>query len=324
MPRVSLKPENKSQNPFDYPKLTLDHGERARILLIEVDPMFEYVHTLKAPQIINGEVQYEPRTKRNGEKVEVVKKDFIGRHICHGRTEVISAKGVDVDQCPVCRASTETEAVVPPERRFAVHVIRYKTKPGSFEVQEPFSVELLAWAFGDKVFDTLADATTEWKDMRRHDLKLGPCENKQFQKFDIQVAGDAAWLADAKFDEAGKIVKDASGKEQVGQRGDLVLRTLKENAHPDLSVFIGRRLPMDQVQDDLDRVLKQYQKAFGRGSETVPEAVEVDSSMDIAGLLSEPAADAAVAAPAEEKSEEPVAAEAGAEMNFDDILAGLE
>jgi hypothetical protein len=318
MPRVPLTPENKKDNPFDYPRLQLDYGARARLLMIEKDPVAEYVHSLSAPQIMDGKVVMTQRRQKSGDVVEEPKMDFIGRHICLGRIEAVADKGVDPEQCPMCKAATESDAIEPPKRRFALHVISYRIRAGGWEVQEPFSVELLAWAFSDQVFNKLVDLEEEWKPtggLKQHDVKLGPCENKQYQKFDIQAAGDAAWLADSKVGPNGKI-------DSLGPRAELVTRTFKENQHDDLTVFIGRKSTAEKVREDIERVTTRYRQAFKtRGPvEMAPETPEeVAAQVDLSGLL-DGAGEAE--SPAEEQGASEDTGEAK-DVDFDSLLADL-
>lgn len=296
MPRVTFEAQHKTENPYEYPKLFLDKGERARVLLIEPEPLFEYVHTLRAPQIVDGRPVTE-RVTQFGKDVEQLKYDFVGRHICVGDYATIAQKGVDVVNCPVCAASTETDAVRPPDRRFAMHVVRYATKPGSFTVADPFQVQLVGWAFGDKLFNQLVDYAQEWKDLKKHDLLLGPCEVKQFQKFDIAVAGKAEWLED-------------------DERKALVVKTYKENQSPNLSALIGRKLSREQVEDDLEKVLVRHRQAHGIVEE--PSSDETAAAINMDDLLS---AAPAVAVVADAASEAPKSE--GETLNFDDLLGEL-
>lgn len=303
MPRVTFEAQHKTENPYEYPKLFLEKGERARILMIESEPLFEYVHTLRAPQIVDGRPVTE-RVSQFGKEVEQLKYDFVGRHICIGDYSAIGEKGIDVGNCPVCAASTETDAVRPPDRRFAMHVIRYATKPGSFAVAEPFQVQVIGWAFGDKLFNQLVDYAQEWQDLKKHDLLLGPCEVKQFQKFDIAVAGKAEWLED-------------------DERKALVVKTYKENQSPNLSTLIGRKLTREQVEDDLEKVLTRHRQAHGISE--VPSADEAAAAINMDDLLADGAATPTATqaeAPAEARIEETPSSSTET-LDFDDLLNDL-
>jgi hypothetical protein len=312
VPKVPLTSANKATNNYEFPKLFLEKGERALIVCIEQVPHMEYVHTLRKPQIIDGVTQTETDQKGNKQ----TKYDFVGRHICVGNEDVIAQKGLDAKGCPVCAESVKSDMVKPPERRFARHVIRYKTQMGSFKPQDPFQVELIVWAFGDKIFNQLVDFAEEWGDLRQHDLKLGPCEVKNFQKFEINVAATAAWLANDEYKQ-------------------LVTATYKNNQIQDLSVACGRRIGRDLVKEDLEKVLTAYRIASGKPAESLP-VEEVSSQLDVSDILAdEPKQDAikeespsqppheveankAAQADAEEKQDKPPADEDV--LDLDDIL----
>lgn len=263
MPRIGMTADNKAVSATDYPKLSLEKGERARVIALESEPLFEYVHTLRQPVMENGKVVMEEVTQYN-KKVVRPKYEFVGRHICIGDYEAIKATGVDVKGCPVCRTSKETDAVQPPERRFAMHIARYQTKPGSFEVSEPFAVQIQAWAFGDKIWNTIVDLATEWGDLKKHDLMLGPCESKQYQRFDISAASKAEWLAS-------------------DERKQVVAISYKENQSKDLSVFCGRKIGRELIEEDLDKVLRQNRLAFGRGP--AEDTTAATGDVDVSDLL---------------------------------------
>lgn len=269
MPRVGFTPDNKQGSPYDYPKLSLERGERARIVVMDTDPWFEYVHTLRMPSLDpNGKVK-TIKVQKYGKEVDEIDYEFVGRHICIGDPSTITEKGADAKTCPVCRASTETDAVKAPERRFAAHIIQYATKPGSFEVANPFQVSLKAWAFGNKVFDTITDYREESGDLKVHDLLLGPCESAQFQKFSIQITTkQAEWL----------------GNEE---RKALTATTFKENQCKDLSALIARKLGRDLIEEDLEKVLYRNRVAFGKETpvEEVPTVEDVQSALDIGDLF---------------------------------------
>lgn len=247
MPRITLSTDNKSQNSFDYPTLKLDMNERARVLAIESDPEVEYVHTLKAPRITDGRVEYEEIKQRSGEIVRQPKMDFIGRHICLGSFDLLAQSGKDPKGCPVCRLAEKESIVDPAARRFAMHVVRYQLQPNSFNVSDPFGVAMNAWVFGDKVFNVIVDISEEWGDLRSHDLKLGPCTKPKYQQYEINVAQDAAWQAS-------------------DERKKLTLETYKNGKCPDLSRLIGRKLSLEQVEQDLERVRQANREAFGSPS----------------------------------------------------------
>lgn len=219
----------------------------------------------------------EMQRQKDGTEIERVKYDFIGRHICLGDIGVLEARGVDSGNCPECEASTESDAVRSPERRFAMHVIRYGTQPGGFQVATPFSVNLLAWAYGDNIYNKLADAAAEWGDLTKRDLLLGPCTVAQYQKFDIAVAAQAAWMQD----------------ESTQQ---LTVTTFRENQCKDLQSLIARKVDRQMMEQDLETVVRRYKQAYGTGSSSAADANvtagEMSTAIDLDALLNGPSVDA--------------------------------
>lgn len=177
MQRVAFDQKNKKLSPLDYPKLKLERNQSARILCIE-EPVAGYVHTLRAPVIVNGVPKMVMAKGRDNSEYETYAMDFIGRPLCLGDPGILEDKGVDPKNCPACKLSAESDMVKAPERRFAMHVIRYaiRATSGSFDVATPFSVSVVVWSFPDMIFNKLADIATEWGDLKQHDLLLGPCK----------------------------------------------------------------------------------------------------------------------------------------------------
>jgi len=323
MPKVTFDTSNKLESSLSFPRLKLENGERARIVLIEPDPLFEWVHNLRAPQIVNGQPAMEKVTKRNGEVSEQMKFDFIGRPICLGDYSVIQEKGLDPENCPMCALAAKGDMVRPPERRFAMHVMRYSLKPGGFEPATPFAVQTIVWAFSDTVFNKIADFASEWGDLRQKDLLLGPCTNTVFQKYDINIAASAHWLSSPE-------VKQAT------------VQTYKDNQCKDLSVFCGRRTDKSFILSDLDKIIERH--ALANGKTPPPGPFDSPAKSDIDDILSASSDSLVVTgeledlftsndpAPVEELAsievEEPVKetpkVKPSGTASFDDLLAGLD
>lgn len=270
MPKITFSDENRSKSSYDFNKLTLEQNERGRITAIEGTPEFEYVHTLRAPQLVNGRpvmetVTYKEKSGAETQK-EVMKTDFIGQHICIGDINVLAEKQADVNGCPVCKASKDSDAVEPAKRRFAMHVIRYKCSPGTFNVQDPFNVDLVVWAFADKVFNRLIELSSEWGNLQERDLNLGPCINKMYQNYDIAIASKCEW-------------RDSDHRMQQ------VAAIYQSQKIEDLSVALGRRATRDQIEEDLGRVLTRYEIAMGRRGEASVTPTEVTSQVNVGDIL---------------------------------------
>lgn len=316
MPRTTFDSENKKESAFSYPQLKLDKGERARILCIEAKPdegpFYEYVHTLRAPRVVNGAVQMET-VEEFGRTVTKPARDFMGRPLCVGDMTAISAKGSDPNNCPLCDYAAKSDSVTPPSRRFAMHVVLYQTTPGGFQITDPPQAALKVWQFTDYIFNQLVDFNDTWKDLRKHDLLLGPCTNKNFQKFEINIAPDAAWLT--------------NGDDFKTQ----IVELYKNNQAPNLSALIGRKLSKEAAQAELDRVIEREQQVSSDVTEdpieAASQAAELDDLLD--GLDGEETTEAPKdeAPPTADEDVTPpvvVAKAEGSDAEFDDLLAELD
>lgn len=277
MPVIDFDPQHKTEKLTDFPRLKLEAGEKARILCIEEQPTYAYVHTLRAPRIIDGMAQKKQVDRKDGSTYEDYVKDFIGRPLCLGGLGTLADKGVDPKNCPVCARSVETSEVDAPQRRFAMHVIKYAVKPNSWDLRGPFSCELEIWSFTDQIFNKLTDIKAQWQSLRKHDLLLGPCTNKDFQKFEIMVAPDAAWMLDERIKST-------------------VVDTYRENKVADLEVFCGRRVERRWMEDDLDKIAQRWRIANGTPEYDATQAAERPTlSEGLSGLFDAAPASAAAA-----------------------------
>jgi hypothetical protein len=263
MGRVTFSTENKKATTnYDYPKLKLKQGESARILLLEDSPVVEYVHTLNKPTIVGGKPVTIVAERKDGSKYNDFKMDFISRPICLGDETVLDDKGSDPKNCPICALAKENpDAAKAPQRRFAMHVIRYKTKPGGATLVTPYSVETVVWAFTDRMFGKIVDFKEEWGDLRKHDLIMGPCTNEMFQQFDISVGSKAAWLEDK-------------------ARQKLTAETFKENQIEDLSIACGTRKEKRWIDEDI----KAIKDAWAQANDA-PAEIDTTISADLDGGL---------------------------------------
>lgn len=297
MPVTQFTPENKAKVGDQYPKFKLENGERARILVIETNPMVEYYHVLRAPQIVNGQVVKEEVRTKSGEVSMRPKEDFMGQHLCLGNFDTLQARGSDPDSCPTCKASVDhPDAIQTPQTKYAVHIIRYATRPGSFEIADPFSVSLIGWAFGPAKFNQLVDLRAEWGDLKQRDLLLGPCESKQYQKYDIKPASGCEWLQD-------DVRKRMVAETYQSQKGDL-------------TPLIGRRLQRHQIEEDIAKTLSRHQAAYGNA--TTISAAGAAPEVDLNAMLGD---DTAPAAPAPVTSEAAPAAPAADPAGLDSLMS---
>lgn len=302
MPRIEFAEENKVvKTNFNFPKLKLGKGEKARIALVE-SPVYEYRHNLDAPVVINGKVELKTGTRADGTTYEDYKREFISAPLCSGDIETLAENGLDPDNCPVCKYIKANKGQLKaPQRRYAMHVIKYKTTAGSSKVATPFSVDLLVWAFTDKVFNSLADLKADW-DLKTHDILL-TCTNDVFQNYDIDVAPDAAWTKDAK-------------------TKSITEETFANNQIPDLSLACGTKKEERWLLDDLSKVEEAWAvvaRVEGQKNGETPEVEESGNTASLADGVAELFGDKPEA-PAEEASETPVVEKPATALGFADLL----
>ncbi len=261
MPKIGFKTENKkAQVSYDFPKLKLKAGERARIAVLQ-EPEMEYVHNFRKPVIENGKVKMETAKRRDGSEYQTEKMAFVRNPICRGDFSTLEEKGVDPKNCPACKmAQDNPDWMQAPKRRYAMHVIRYRTKSGSFAVADPFAVETLVWSFPDRIFNKLIEFGEELGgDLKKADLMLGPCENENFQKFDITIGQKAEW---ATSDETKRMVK----------------ATLQGGMIPDLKVAIGNDQTEHYMKQDLETIAEAWAQA--RGGDEEKSAPNLSEGLD--------------------------------------------
>lgn len=267
MARMNFDSSNQRGDASKFPKIKLEQGQSLRVLMVDKVPWQEWVHTLRAPKVVNGKAVTEVKNRRNGEQFTDYAMDFVGRPICLGDPGVLEDRGVDPKNCPAC-ALASTDMTKPPERRFAMHVIEYAVKQGSTEVAIPFQVSLKVWAFTERMFDRLVSLATEWGDLQKHDLILGPCTNKMYQNFEVSPSPKAEWLASE-------------------ERKKLVVETYKESKISDkeLAEFCGRTVAPRWMEDDLDKIKGRWElinaaNESGSGIDSKMESKGLDESLD--------------------------------------------
>lgn len=279
MPRVDFDVKNKvAQTNYDYPKFKLKSGERARILVGLESPVREYVHTLRKPQVINGVPQMVKATRKDGSTYDDYKMDFLSRPLCLGDATILADKGSDPKNCPMCALAKENaDMAQAPQRRYAMHVIRYKTKAGTFDLITPYSIEVVVWAFTDKIFNQIADAANEWGDLRKHDLLLGPCTNETFQQFELSVGAKAAWLEDA-------------------ARKELTATAFRENQIEDLAIACGSKKEKRWLEEDLGKIREAWSQISGANTSTQDDGGSLDEDLNNLLGVTTPATTSAPAA----------------------------
>ena len=305
MGRIEFAQENKVATVnYDYPKFRLKKGEKARIQVGLESPVAEYVHTVRKPVIVNGKPEREAVTNPRTNKTTMeLKKEFMGKPLCIGDPAVLATKAIDPKNCPLCAlAAKSADYTAPPQRRFAMHVFKYRVKSGSFDVANPFGGELLVWGFTDKMFNKIADFREDFGgDLRKHDLNLGPCTNEDFQQFDVTPSLTAEWLKD----------KD---------RLEYVKTTFRENQIEDLTIACGSPKQKSWMEEDAQTVLETWAEV--KAAESTGSGTSTSLDTDLSALLDD---DKAPAKDADGWSAEGPSAEDGAvDDGLDALLGGSD
>lgn len=249
--KISFSSQFKIKRAVQLPKLTLEHGEKARIAVVS-DPVAEYTHTLnKVLMDEHGQALMKTINFSNGGSKEVPETQFVGKYLCTGDAEVLEQSGSDADNCVFCGAAAESVAFEPPRRYVVVKAFKYTTKPNSFAVKPtPFQGEILPWVLSDGRFSKLVEINEEYEadgGLSNRDLNLGPCENKDYQKYDVNAAASSEWQANQ-------------------NRIDYVKELLEsyEVEDDDISNLMGRTVHNAEAQARIREVQDAYDAAFNR------------------------------------------------------------
>jgi len=280
MPEIDFDPVHKrvSTGALEFDRLKLKKDEKARIVLLE-KPTFAFVHTLRAPKIVNGvAVKVEKESRKGGTYVDY-DMDFVGRPHCLGDYGILTDKGVDPANCPACKRSTQTDEVFAPDRRFAMNVVKYgMTRDG--KLVQPFTCANVVWDFTEGVYNRLIDIAEEHGALVGRDLLLGPCTNEGFQKFEIQAGAQSLW-------QANDAIKTT------------VVATYQQNRIPELERACGRKVQTAWLLKDLDSIAERWRIARGEtdGTEMAGAAALTEGLADLLGssgtttLTAQPAVD---------------------------------
>lgn len=283
MPQIPFKSESRAVKVGQIDKLSLQHGEYARVVLLE-SPTFRYIHNLRAPKIgVDGkpiQISKKGRSRggAEGDTYTTWEMDFIGRPFCLGKEEILAEKGVDPDNCPACKRSIESNQVKAPERRFAVNVIRYQMDSRG-QQSVPFSCTSIPWAFNESTFDKLVGIAEEYQasgGLVGRDLRFGPCTSKDFQNFEI-TPGDQSWWGASE-----------DNKQRVVQTYTANKKTDKE-----LESLCGREVSAAWLSEDLGKIADKWRVVDSGGAERPDATAALDKgtvSEGLADLLNTPAA----------------------------------
>lgn len=274
MPKTTFGQDKVRQSPTGFPKLKLEKDQITRVVCIEPGPVYEWVHNLQKPKIspVDGKPKMVWVKKRNSEdQVQDFDMEFVGTPICLGDPDVLEEQGIDPTKCPACKLSKETDFVRPPQRRFAIHVLQYETKPGTPNLSQPFSVRCLVWVMSEGRFTSVTEVLSEFSedgndvDPRKVDLILGKCESAAFQNYPIKAAQQCALTA---------------SRDNL-QRG---MQTYQENHASDLSAYCGRKVDIKYLSQDLEDIVTTWERVRNGGSKE-REAPDVTDTLDLDASL---------------------------------------
>ncbi len=274
MPVTAFSSDNVRTSATSFPKVKLAKNEKGRLVCIEPNPHYEWVHELKKPVVskVNGKPVMETREKANGEKYETYQMDFIGRPVCVGDPDVLEDRGADPDHCPACEIAKDSDMLPGPVRRYAIHVLQYATKTGSTQIAEPFSVATKVWTLTEKRFAEVVELINEAEvdDPRKIDITLEQKGPEAFQQYDMKLGTKCEMLANQ-------------------DRLDRAKLTYQENHAPDLSPYCGRDTPAKYITEDCREIEDAWQRvrraeAAAGGAEPMPTLDAEETSLD-ASLL---------------------------------------
>lgn len=314
MGRISFAVENKkSAASFDYPKMKLEKGESARVAILE-EPWMEYVHTLRKPVLLNGVPQMETKQNRKGEDYQTYKLEFVSKPLCTGDQGILDDKGSDPEHCVMCAAAKENPDITSaPQRRYAVHAVRYKLKGGNVNtLMDPYSVDIEVWSFTDRIMGILIDANETWGEdggLKEHDLFLGPCENANFQKFDINVAPKAFYRKN----------------KETAQH---TIEALKSGQLDDISIACGSKKEERWITQDVKDIQDAWREVYSyeKRNNGIEDEADATASIsdDISSILDD-ADDVAESKPAKEAPAEETSADEDEDaMDINSLLEGLD
>lgn len=228
MPRAPLNETLKSAGTVDqFEALKLTTGEWARLLIVDDEGYWEWVHSMRAPVLDDNEMPVIiDKPRKDGSTYQDYSTRFVGQRICLGDSGIVEDKGMDPDRCPACAAAQRGVKGLAPERRFAVSVIRYKTRDnskksgGPVDIVDPPQAEILVWKLSQRMFNGLMDCKNEIRELleipadqpfslRAADIVVF-CEDGGFQRVVFKAPKRPAYRQDA---ELAKLVKALWGNE---------------------------------------------------------------------------------------------------------------
>jgi hypothetical protein len=292
MPLTTFSSANVRASDTSFPKLKLARGEKSRIVCIEPQPVYEWVHKLAKPVVssVVGKPVMEKRERGDGSTYEVYKLDFIRNSVCIGDPDILEDRGIDPDHCPACKLAKNSDMLSSPVRRYAIHVLQYATLTGSSQIAEPFSVATRVWTLTEKRFAEVVELLNEAgvDDPRKMDILLEMEGPEQMQGYKMKLGSKCEMLAS----------KETLTRAQA---------TFAGSHAPDLGPFCGKKTEQRYLTTDCEEIVaawtrvRQAEQGELPSPTTPDEGGSVDASLlDTvgSGLTSAPAAGGLTAQPA--------------------------
>lgn len=143
--------------PFEL--LSLKTNEIARLVFPTAGGECVPVHTMEARTVIDGQLHWEEKTRKDKSKYSVPGTVFVGKRACPGDPDYMREHGgIDPTKCPACRAAEEhgiTDLI--PELRYALPVIRIATtSSGSTDVMKPPNAKIYVLPLTQKQYRELS------------------------------------------------------------------------------------------------------------------------------------------------------------------------
>lgn len=291
-------------------KLSLEKDETARICFLEAEPTVVFVHNFeKVKTGPDGRAVIKQDQWPDGTPREAYSTEYAGKLRCLGDDEVLMETGADPENCPACKAAIEEpNAVERPRRRILGHVFKYQTKPNTSTVATPFSGQVLVWDLTEKRFDTLFSIQQENGNLSEIDLILGPCDNKQMQKFDIRPGNGTA-----KWKESENSIAFLKEAYESGKTDDLEDAAAKKASEAEMAAKVSE-------------IVRAFRHATGAGTsyESLMGGNEDDSDHDGEELTHHVVEESHVDGEEEETTEAPKAKETNSTASLDDLLSSIQ
>lgn len=251
---VDIKEAGPSFDKFDVEK-----NDKALIHIPEPKVIQEFVHVFHRDEPM--------MTERNGRQVPTWSREsFAGSFICTGDFETVMSNPSygDPTNCPACRAMNKSPKLVErPKRTFAMNVVRYATKPRSFDLRNN-NVDVQVWRHADirKIEPILLAAKQSGGDLSKIDFMI-EADNSDWKKYMIQPK-----LGNPTFTENDDLKSNM--KEAYDNLFD----------QDTLTEAIGRKLPTEALESEISRLMTEYKLEAEGDSDDGGLFVKSDDSSD--------------------------------------------